>query len=568
MSEEMENTSEKRQVPSEKKQDVKKIPGLYRNYISFAGTAIAAASLMSILFLFLIELTSLHEQPYLGIFTYILFPAIMIFGLFVILIGMLFERRRRRKLKPSEIAAYPILDLNNPRQRRTSLVLLCAAFLFLFISAFGSYRVYEYSESVTFCGQACHVMKPEFVAYNASPHARVRCVECHVGGGAEWYVRSKLAGVHQLYAVTFRTYQRPIQTPLHNMRPADETCAKCHWPEKFFGEQLKVFNHYGYDKNNSLNQTRMLIKTGGGSPVAGQVAGIHWHMNIANEITYIASDEKRQNISWVRMKDMNGKVVEYFAKDTQLSQQQIEQSSKRKMDCIDCHNRPTHIYISPSNAVDQFFAANKLDVALPYLKFKAVEVLSKPYITTDEALNTISSSLDEYYRTNHADVYSVKKDSINNAVKEIQRIYQTYFFPEMKTNWQTHANNIGHYNFQGCFRCHDGQHFSREGQVIRNDCNICHTTVDQTFGGKTIASKDGAFQHPVNLGDKNTWQCAACHKGDRAFQHPVNLGDISQFQCAECHKGQKILWNNFIAINIRAPNGAFATSGLHRRSRF
>lgn len=522
----------------------KKIPSLYRNYISFLGTAIALASLMSIVFLFLIEMTSGHEQPYLGIFTYLLFPSIMIFGLFIILAGMLIERRRRRKSTPEEIAAYPILDFNVPRQRRTFLVLLCAGFLFLFASAFGSYRVYEYSESVTFCGQACHVMKPEFTAYNASPHAQVRCVECHVGGGAEWYVRAKLNGVHQLYAITFNTYHKPIETPVANMRPANETCAECHWSEKYHGDQLKVFNHYGYDEKNSLNQTRMLIKVGGGNPNTGQVGGIHWHMNISNEVTYIAADEKRQNIPWIRLKDANGNVTDYVSKDVQLSPQQVEQAPKRKMDCIDCHNRPAHKYLPPDKAIDNSFTANKLDASLPYLKLKAIEVLSKQYASTDEALNSISTNVNEYYQTNYAEIYAAKKDSINGAVTEIQRVYQTYFFPEMKTDWQTHADNIGHYKVQGCFRCHDGQHFSKEGKVIRNECNICHTTLDQTFDGKTLVAQNGQFQHPVNLGDKGNWLCATCHKADRAFKHPLNLGDLSRFQCADCHKGQTFKMNS------------------------
>jgi nitrate/TMAO reductase-like tetraheme cytochrome c subunit len=544
MSEETQETAAETEQTSEEKPGKRKVPGLYSNYVSFAGTAIALASLTCIVFLFLIELNSSHEQPYLGIFTYILFPAVMIFGLLIIAVGMLFERRRRRRSAPSEIAAYPILDFNNSRQRRTFLILLCAAFLFLFMTAFGSYRVYEYSESVTFCGQTCHVMNPEFTAYNASPHAKVDCVECHVGGGAEWYVRAKFNGVRQLYAVTFGTFKKPIQTPVHNMRPANDTCAQCHSPEKFHGDVMKVFNHYGYDENNSLNQIRMLVKVGGGNPNTGKVGGIHWHMNLANEIEYIATDEDRQDIPWVRMKDASGKVTEYSVRDAQFSPQQIEQTPKRRMDCIDCHNRPTHVYLPPDKAVDNSFAANRLDASLPYLKLKAIEVLTQPYNTTDEAVQTISANLDEYYRTNHADVYSSKKDSINGAITEIQRIYQTYFFPEMKTDWQSHPDNIGHYKVQGCFRCHDGQHFSSEGKVIRNECNICHTTLDQTFGGKTILPQDGRFQHPVNLGDRNTFQCAVCHKNDRPFKHPLNLGDISRFQCVECHNGKdmKKIW--------------------------
>lgn len=546
MSEEKENpiieeNAENTENNEEKDKEIK-VPSLFHNYISFAGMAIAAASLISIILLFLIEITGSSDQPYLGILIYILMPGVMIFGLFIVFLGMIRERFRRRKLTPEQIAAYPILDLNGPRRRRAFIAFLVCSFVFLFISAFGSYQAYEFTESVTFCGEVCHtVMKPEFVAYNASSHAKIRCVECHVGGGAEWYVRSKFSGVRQLWGVITDDYNKPIQTPVHNMRPANDTCAKCHWAEKFYGDQLKVFNHFGFDEKNSLNQTRLLIKVGGGNPATGQATGIHWHMNLGNEITYIASDEKRQNIEWIRMKDANGKVTEYSTKTAQLTPEQIENAPKRKMDCIDCHNRPTHVYLSPNRAVDDSLTAAKLDINLPFIKMKSVEVLSKPYTTTEEALNTISTDLDNYYKTTYPDIYNAKRDSVNNAVLEIQRIYSTYFFPEMKTDWQAHVNNIGHFNAQGCFRCHDGQHFSKEGIAIRNECNICHTTLNQNFGGKTLMPTDGQFTHPVNLGDRNTFQCATCHKGNRAFVHPLNLGDISKFQCAECHKEKDFL---------------------------
>jgi len=513
--------------------------GLFRNLISFVGIAIVAAALTSIILLFLIELTADERNPYSVLVTYILLPAVLAFGLVLVFFGAWLERRRRRRSPGTKMKDYPVLDLNDPRRRRQFVLSLCLGLVFLFMTAFGSYRAYEYTESVEFCGQQCHdVMKPEFVAYNASPHARVRCVECHVGSGAEWYVRSKWNGMHQLYAVTFKTYDKPIQTPIHNLRPADETCAKCHWPEKFHGEQLKVFNHYGYDENNTLNQTRLLLKTGGGSPNTGEVGGIHWHMNVANEITYLPIDEKRQDIPWVRLKDRNGNVTEYLARGSQLTPEQIEQGNKRKMDCIDCHNRPTHIYLSPNEAVDKSLAAGRLDATLPYLKAKGVEALAQPYQTNEEAVAAIETRIHDYYRTAYPDLYATKTASITSAVAELQQIYQTYFFPEMKTDWKAHINNIGHYNATGCFRCHDGQHVSPQGKVIRNDCAICHTAVDQTVRGSTFVPPGNIFKHPVDLGDKNTWQCAACHKGDSTFKHPLNLGDISQFQCSECHTGK------------------------------
>ncbi|MCD9184922.1 MAG: NapC/NirT family cytochrome c [Pyrinomonadaceae bacterium] len=521
-----------------------KMPSVFRNYISLVGAALAVTSLVSIVLLFLLELTSDDEKPYLGILIYIMLPGVMLFGIAIILLGGIWERRKRRKMSPEEILAYPILDLNGPRRRRIFFVFLTATVIFIFMSAFGSFRAYEFSESVTFCGQTCHtVMNPEFTAYNVSPHARVRCVECHVGSGAESYVRAKMGGVRQLYRVITDSYDRPIKTPVHNMRAASETCGKCHWTEKFHGDQIKVFNHYGYDEKNTLNQTRLLIKVGGGNPETGPVAGIHWHMNLGNEITFVSSDERRQDIAYIRMKDMNGKVVEYYDRETKMPQGEIEKAAQRKMDCIDCHNRPTHVYLSPNEAVDKSLEAGRLDLSLPFIKSKAVEVLSGNYATNAEAVAAIAKGIDEYYKTAYPDVYAAKKASVDFAVTETQRIYQTYFFPEMKTDWRAHPNNIGHLTVQGCFRCHDGQHFSKDGQVIRNECNVCHTTLDQTFGGKTITSTDGNFSHPLNLGDKGAWQCASCHKGNQAFKHPLNLGDISRFQCSECHKETKFKTN-------------------------
>lgn len=533
-----EETKENDEKETLEKKDSNKIPSLLHNYISLIGFVLVFTSLASIVFLFALEFTNTSDNPYLGVLTYVLLPSVMVFGLFVVLVGVIWERRRRRKLSPEEIAAYPILDLNGPRRRRAFLTFLSCSFIFLMMSAFGSYRAFEYTESVEFCGQLCHsVMNPEFVAYNASPHSKVRCVECHVGSGAQNYLRAKFNGVHQLYGVITNSYNKPIATPVHNMRSANETCNKCHWSEKYYGEQFRVFNHYGYDEKNSLNQTRMLVKVGGGSSETGKADGIHWHMNLNNEVTFI-SDERRQNIQWVRMTTKGGNTVEYFAKNSNLSSEQIEKADKRKMDCIDCHNRPTHIYLSPNQAVDQSIDSKRLDISLPYLKSKAVEVLSGSYNTTDEALNAISTNFPEYYKSTYPDIYANQKGSIETAVVELQRIYKTYFFPEMKADWQAHPNNIGHRTSMGCFRCHDGQMSSKDGKIIRNDCNICHTTIDQTFGGKTITPTDGKFQHPVNLGDYGDFKCAACHQGNRGFQHPLKLGDISKFQCVECHKDQ------------------------------
>ena len=523
---------------SEEKQAEKRSPTLFRNYISFAGAVIVTAAVVSILLLFLIELTQTSNNPYLGIVIYVILPAFLVFGLLVILTGMLLERRRRRRSPSSEIAPYPRIDLNEPRQRRLAVVLLTLAFVFVCASAFGSYRAYEYTESVEFCGQACHtVMKPEFVAFHATSHARIRCVDCHVGHGAESYARSKLSGARQLFALVRNNYSRPIETPVHNMRPANQTCEQCHWPSKFHGAQLKTFNHYAYDEQNSLRQTRMLINVGGGDPSSGPVAGIHWHMNLGNEITFIASDKQRQVIPWIHVKDRNGRVTEYYDRTRPLTAEQIASSEKRRMDCIDCHNRPAHAYLPPDVALDQSFSAGRLDPSVPYLKRQAVEILNRQYTTEAEAVNAIASDLDEFYRTNYSQLYAQRADTIKLAISETQRIFKTYFFPEMKTNWATHPNNIGHLYSSGCFRCHDGEHVSDTGKVIRNDCNICHTVLSDSARPLTIP-KTIDVQHPVDLGGLADRKCETCHKGNEPFRHPINFGDISMFQCVECHPKQ------------------------------
>jgi len=524
---------------SEEKQTKKRPPTLFRNYISFAGALIVIAAVVSILLLFLIELTQTSNNPYLGIITYVVLPAFLVFGLLVVLIGMVIERRRRRRSPDSAIPPYPKIDLNEPRQRRFAIVLLTLSFIFVCASAFGSYRAYEYTESVEFCGQTCHtVMKPEAVAFAATAHARIRCVDCHVGHGAESYARSKLSGARQLFALVANNYSRPVETPVHNMRPANETCEQCHWPAKFYGAQLKTFNHYAYDEQNSLRQTRMLINVGGGDPASGPVAGIHWHMNLANEITFIATDKQRQVIPWIRVKDRNGDVTEYIDRSRPLSAEQIATAEKRRMDCIDCHNRPAHAYLPPDIAVDQSLSAGRLDPSLPYLKRQVVEVLNKPYKSEAEAVNSIASGLNDFYRISYGELYAQKPDAVKAAVSETQRIFRTYFFPEMKTDWSTHPNNIGHLYSSGCFRCHDGEHVSNSGKVIRNDCNICHTVLSDSARPSTTPMTI-PIQHPVDLGGLADRKCETCHKANQPFKHPINLGDISMFQCVECHPKEK-----------------------------
>ena len=481
---------------------------LSRNLISELGVGIAAIGLANLAFLIYLDATGTHSNPYLGILTWIVAPAILIFGLVLFLFGLMRERRRRRLRAPDDVPVYPRIDFN---ERRTRLILIWTSLgliVFVTMSVVGSYQVYHYTESDAFCGTMCHqVMHPEYTAYQQSPHARVGCAGCHVGPGAGWFVKSKLSGAYQVYSVIAKKYPKPIPSPVENLRPAQQTCEQCHWPEKFFGAQLKVFNHYAYDEESTPRDVRLLIKTGGGSPESGQATGIHWHMNIGSEVTYMATDKQRQDIPWVRVRNRKtGQVTDYRAENSKLTDAQIAAAAKRTMDCVDCHNRPTHIYRAPDASVDQALLAGRIDRSLPFIKQQAVTALAKDYTSTNAALAGIRTDLEKYYRENYPAVLTAKSQQLAGAVAELQQIFRNTRFPEMNVDWRTHANNVGHMRTLGCFRCHDDQHVSRDGKRLSKQCDLCHTVLSPN--GTTAA-----FEHPIDLGDLRAVNCADCHTG-------------------------------------------------------
>ena len=497
-------------------EEVQAAPSLAHNKISFFGGVIILIALINIGFFVLADIGAEHVNPYVGIMAYVIAPGVLVFGIAVVILGVLLERKRRRRHAPDDVPQYPDINLNNPRTRRVFLWTLAGVTIFVMISVAGSYKAYHYTDSDEFCGTTCHqIMHPEYTAYKASPHARVGCVNCHIGSGATWYVKSKLSGAYQLYAMAANKYPRPIPTPVENLRPAQETCEQCHWPEKFWGSQLKVFNHFGYDEANTPRETRMLIKTGGGSPRTGLTAGIHWHMNIENEVTYVASDRQRQVIPWVRIRNRKtGAVTEYTLENAEMKPEQMAAAAKRTMDCVDCHNRPTHIYQPPDRAVDDAMLANRVVRSLPYIKQQAVTTLTKDYKTTDEAVQTIGKDIREFYAANYPDLTTSRKGEIDRTIVTLQNIFRTVRFPEMKTDWRTHPNNVGHFYSSGCFRCHDDQHVSKDGKRISKDCEICHSVLGQAEAGVVmVQAPKNDFQHPVDLGDMRAMNCADCHTG-------------------------------------------------------
>ena len=476
-----------------------KQPSVFQNWISMIGVVLSACALFAVLFLIALDLMASFENPYMGILTYVVAPAFLTLGLLLVAGGALWERKRRHYLAPGEVPKYLRIDFNIPRHRNIFLIVTTVTAIFLLLTAFGSYQTYHFTESVQFCGKTCHgVMHPEYTAYQNSPHARVACAECHIGQGAGWFVKSKLSGSYQVYAVLANKYPRPIPTPISNLRPAQETCEQCHWPQKFFGNAERVNRHFLADTNNTPWTIALLMKIGGGDPTHGPVGGIHWHMNVGNKVEYIASDESRQKIPWIRITDKDGKQTVFESEDDKLKPEQIAAAAPRRVDCVDCHNRPAHNYNPPGKMVNIAMATGRISTNLPNIKKLAVEALTTEYATTDEAMKKIAEKVPA------------------EVAPEVQKIYRQNFFPEMKVTWRAYPNNIGHTIFPGCYRCHDGKHKSADGKVITHDCNACHTIIAQGSGEKlaNISPKGLEFEHPVDIGD--LWKemnCADCHTG-------------------------------------------------------
>ncbi|GAB4296062.1 MAG: NapC/NirT family cytochrome c [Ignavibacteriaceae bacterium] len=489
-----------------------RFPDHFYNPVTLAGAIIASLSFILILFLMILDLMSGEANPYMGIITFIVMPGALIFGLILIAYGII--RERRRKARGIERKKFPVIDLNDPRYRLSFTIFIIGTVLLLFFSAFGSYKAYEYTETDSFCGELCHEpMEPEYTAYLTSPHSRVGCVQCHIGAGADWFVKSKISGAYQVYSVLFNKFSRPIPTPIEDLRPAQGTCEQCHWPRHFFSEKKARFDYYISDEKNTHSSVSMLLKIGGGNSEFGTTEGIHWHMNIANTIYYYPSDHSRQNIPWVKMiSKESGEEVIYTSEE--FNPADFDSASVRLMDCIDCHNRPSHIFNQPDKMMNLYIANGSIDSTLPFIKSLGVSVLEKSYSAKAAALDSIRISVEEFYRLNYPEISRHKSDNINKAIGMIIKIYQRNYFPEMNVSWKKYANNIGHVWDPGCFRCHDGNHKSKDGRVISKDCNICHTIIEQTtIDGKTQVNLAGLdFEHPVNVGlSIDDMICMDCH---------------------------------------------------------
>ncbi|MCC6155114.1 MAG: NapC/NirT family cytochrome c [Candidatus Hydrogenedentes bacterium] len=463
---------------------------LGRNWLTILGSAMTTASFIIIVSLVWSEAVGIIHAPYVGLIAFLFMPGVFVLGLALIPIGAILATRRDRKRgvesSPKD-QRLPTIDFNNPRTVRVALLLAFLTAVNFVVLGTTSYSGVVYMDSVEFCGKACHsVMAPEFAAYEHSPHSRVECTACHIGPGASWFVKSKLSGAGQLFAVTFNTYERPIAAPVKNLRPSRDTCEQCHQPNKFTGDRVRVITHYGEDETNTPAYTALLMHIGGG----GSEHGIHsWHIDPRRETTYTSVDPQRQEIVSVRVKEPDGTITEFFKDGKKPTADELKNAEVRAMDCIDCHNRPTHVYDLPKDAVDKALTLGRIDKSLPYIRKVAVEALSEA-VGEEGDLDKIARRVQSHFKDNHPDVLETKAESVRKAIEELQAIYSRNVFPQMNVKWGTYINNISHFDSPGCFRCHEGNFTTLDGaksigpdgaaaaseiKTISNDCTMCHS---------------------------------------------------------------------------------------------
>jgi nitrate/TMAO reductase-like tetraheme cytochrome c subunit len=434
-----------------------------------AGAILTTLSAVLILAVVAAGLAGWEGGPYIGIVAFLILPGFFILGLLLIPAGAALQRRRERAAEASGVATprLPIFDLNKPRTRRWLIGIAGLSAVNVVILAVAGYHGLEVMDSPQFCGSCHSVMAPEFTAYERSPHSRVTCVQCHIGPGANWFVKSKLSGLWQVVSVSLDLYPRPIPTPIHNLRPARDTCEQCHWPAKFVGDRLKVKTHYSDDEAATETKTVVLLHVGGGA--SPETPGIHWHVNPGVRIRYLA-DEKREKIGRVEATLPGGEVRTY---DSKVNGE--PGTVWREMDCVDCHNRPTHIFRAPDVEVDDSITAGRIARDLPFIRREAVKALKAEFPSHEAARDGLVQTLKTFYAEEYPAVAAERGKDIETAGAELGAIYTRNVWPSMRIEWGTYPSHLGHEATEGCFRCHNDEHSTSDGKTLSQDCSLCHT---------------------------------------------------------------------------------------------
>jgi len=450
------------------------IQGLWRSPLGVIGVGITTISITLIMIGMVIDMLGLIKNPYASLVTYTILPALMLFGLFLIPIAIYLQRRKWRKYGMDRDQI--IINLSNPKHRLALIGFIVLTVANVSLLAIISYEGYHFTDSPYFCGMVCHqVMEPEYVAYQRSAHSRVACVECHIGPGAEWYAKAKISGLRQVVAVLRNTYNRPIPAPVHELRPARDTCEQCHWPEKFHGKKIKRFVSFTNDNQKEPKITEIALHTGGHNPENNTFEGIHWHVSQQVEVSYLAVDEKRTQIARVKVKRSDGTTDEFVKSDIEVPQNTEQQW--RVMDCIDCHNRPTHIYNMPEERVDFGLLSKRINPEITGIREDSLQVITKEYASRAEAEDAMISDLLFLQKERSAEQAAKYKEDIIKAGSFLLEAYLGNVWPDMKVKWGTYPDHLGHQNADegyGCWRCHDEEHLNKSGETISQDCSLCH----------------------------------------------------------------------------------------------
>jgi len=465
--------------------------GIARSKVSIAGAVMTTLIFPFLLVAALLDMQGVIKNPYFGFIIYMVMGPLFVFGIILLISGILFFK------SSEDIGAYTFEYLKEQftmpgrysRVRRLILLITVIVNVTLIVVVIFSYSAFRYTESTAFCGQFCHsVMEPEYITYQNSPHSRVSCVECHIGEGAKWFTRSKMSGLRQMVAAALDTYSRPIQTPIGALRPVRKTCEECHRPEKFHGDKLYLKNKFRPDEKNSHVQTAMLMKVGSGGYQGQRAYGIHWHVSPDNTISYRYADSGRQDIFEVKLVRANGQESIYRRKGSidHLNQQGGGGGGERVMDCMDCHNRPTHIYLSPDEALDQKLLSNEIPPELPFIKRQALEAITRQYESTEKAKNGIAMQLMNWYRVNYPAIATGNETLLAKAIRGTQRAYMENVFPSMNITWGTYRNFIGHKDQSGCFRCHSGSMRTAAGETMTTECDSCHILLAENRSAQDV----------------------------------------------------------------------------------
>jgi NapC/NirT cytochrome c family, N-terminal region len=449
-------------------------PGtLIRHPLAIAGALITTASAVVFIALLIAALIGWFDNPYAGLIVFVALPALFVLGLLLIPAGIGLQRRKLAR-HPETVQDWPVFDFRLLRVRRFALLITALTALNIVIVLVAGYGSLHYMESPNFCGATCHTpMQPQFTAWQEGAHARIACVNCHVGAGARGFVHAKLAGTRQLAQVITGGFPRPIP-PGAELAVGDYslTCGRCHQPMNIPGDVIRVKREYADDEANSETMTILLMHVGRANE---SKRAIHWHADPATRIEFASADPERQTINYVKVTDAKGQVKEYFAPDAGDHAPSADQL--RLMDCVACHNMVGHrIAPTPEQSVDAAIAADEISRTLPFARREGVRLLKASYASEDAALQGIEQELRRFYSSQQG---GVDDQAVRRAVAALQGAYRRNNFPAMKVTWGTYPDNSGHITAPGCFRCHDGSHTAKDGSTINADCESCHRQVER-----------------------------------------------------------------------------------------